>query len=279
MPSQITSINPVAFTIGSWPVHWYGIILGLAGLVGYFVFIREAGRKEFDTDLMFDFIFWAIIWGLVGARLYYVVFSWNYYRQHPDQIIAVWNGGLAIYGGVIGGVLAIYILSKRHQQSFISILDMAAPALMIGQAIGRWANFINQEAHGGPVERATLERLLIPDWIIGRMYINGQYWHPTFLYESVWNVLGFVLLLILRRRPQTLRQGHLVAFYMIWYGLGRMVIEGMRMDSLYLGPLRVSQWLSGILIILGLALWIWQNRHEAIYYEEAQASRVNVKEA
>ena len=250
-------IDPIAFELFGWPVRWYGIIIGFAILVGYILFTREASRKGIDSDTSFDLLFWTVIFGLVGARIYYVLFSSNSYLSDPLSIFRVWEGGMAIYGGVIGGAITIYVLCQRYKHSVINVFDIAIPALFAGQLIGRWGNFMNQEAHGGPVSKTFLEKLALPNFIIEQMNINGTYYHPTFLYESLWNFVGLIALLLLRPRKDFFKRGELVAFYMIWYGIGRYWIEGLRTDSLYIGPLRVSQILSLILVVIGIGLVLW----------------------
>ncbi|MED4973208.1 prolipoprotein diacylglyceryl transferase, partial [Geobacillus thermoleovorans] len=175
--------------------------------------------------------------------------------KHLSEIPKVWQGGLAIHGGLIGAVATGAVFARARGLSFWKLADIAAPSIILGQAIGRWGNFMNQEAHGGPVSRQFLENLHLPDWIINQMYIDGRYWHPTFLYESLWNLAGFCLLLWLRR--VNLRRGELFLSYLIWYSVGRFWIEGMRTDSLMLaGSLRAAQVVSVTLIVLSIALWI-----------------------
>lgn len=275
-PGLFAAIDRVAFDIGGWPVHWYGLIMGLCILIAYVVFSREGKRKGIDEELLFNFLFWMVIIGYIGARLYYVVFRLNYYLANPAQIMMIWQGGIAIYGGIIAGALTIYTMSKRHQLNPATMFDITAPAIMLAQALGRWGNFINQEAYGGEVSRSFLESLYLPNFIIEQMNVNGVYHHPTFLYESLWNLLGFVLILMLRRQPKFFRQGEVAATYVIWYGIGRTFIESMRTDSLYLGPLRVSQWLSMILVVAGIIFIIYRRKQsfpEIPYYEEDELSR------
>ena len=270
-------IDPIAFELFGWPVRWYGIIIGLAILVGYILFTREASRKGIDSDTSFDLLFWTVIFGLVGARIYYVLFSSNSYLSDPLSIFRVWEGGMAIYGGVISGAITIYVLCQRYKLSVINVFDIAIPALFAGQLIGRWGNFMNQEAHGGQVSKAFLENLALPNFIIEQMNINGTYYHPTFLYESLWNLVGLIALLLLRPRKDFFKRGELVAFYMIWYGIGRFWIEGLRTDSLYIGPLRVSQILSLILVVIGISLVLWirlKGKDRVPYYTDDRSTVV-----
>ncbi|WP_241152385.1 prolipoprotein diacylglyceryl transferase [Vaginisenegalia massiliensis] len=255
-------IDPVAFELGPFSVRWYGIIIGCGILIAYKMFSQQVKEHGLDLEWATDVMFWSILLGFVGARLYYVLFRWDYYQAHPDQIIQVWQGGLAIYGGVLVGGLTAYLLTKRAQISARLMGDMAAPALMVAQAIGRWGNFVNQEAHGGPIQRSLLAAWHLPEFVIEQMKIEGVYYHPTFLYESSWNIMGLILLFICRSKFKGYKQGDTMAFYLIWYGIGRAIIEGLRTDSLYWGPIRVSQGLSIVLVGIGFTLMIVNHRRQ-----------------
>ena len=259
-------MNPVALQLGPISIRWYAICIVSGLILAVYLSMKEAPRKKIDPDDIIDFILIAFPLAIVGARLYYVFFEWGYYSQHLGEIFAIWNGGIAIYGGLLTGALVLYLFSRRRLIEPIDFLDIAAPSVMIAQSIGRWGNFFNQEAYGTAVKSLNY----LPSFIRDQMYIDGSYRQPTFLYESIWNLLGFLLILILRRKPQFLRQGEITAFYLIWYGFGRMIIEGMRTDSLMFAGLRVSQWLSMILILVGLAIIIYQRRKKAPYYVEAK---------
>ena len=251
MNNLIAALNPVALSFGGLEIRWYGVIIAAGILIAMTLATKEADKKGLDPDFIVDMMFWTIPIGIIGARIYYVLFELDYYLQNPGEIIQIWNGGIAIYGALIAGILTIYWYTKRKGISFALILDILAPAVLIAQSIGRWGNFMNQEAHGGEVSRAFLENLFLPEFIIEQMNINGIYYHPTFLYESLWSLAGFVLILFLRRKEQLLRVGEVMFTYVMWYSFGRFFIEGMRTDSLYLfGPIRVSQALS-ILLFLG----------------------------
>ncbi|EGK10909.1 prolipoprotein diacylglyceryl transferase [Kroppenstedtia eburnea] len=239
------AIDPVAVSLGPIQVHWYGIIMGTAVLLGLWIAIREGQRHGLDSELFLDMMIWVIPAAIVGARLYYVAFEWEYYWQNPGDIIAVWKGGLAIHGGLIGALLAGAFFVKKRGVPFLQIADIVAPSIILGQAIGRWGNFMNQEAHGGEVSRQFLEGLYLPDWLINQMNIQGVYYHPTFLYESIWNVAGLVILLLLRRWNP--RRGEIFFTYLIWYSLGRFFIEGLRTDSLtFDGPAWLASLLNGL---------------------------------
>ena len=259
-------MNPVALQLGPISIRWYAICIVSGLILAVYLSMKEAPRKKINPDDIIDFILIAFPLAIVGARLYYVIFEWGYYSQHLGEIFAIWNGGIAIYGGLLTGALVLYLFSRRRLIEPIDFLDIAAPSVMIAQSIGRWGNFFNQEAYGAAVKSLNY----LPSFIRDQMYIDGSYRQPTFLYESIWNLLGFLLILILRRKPQFLRQGEVTAFYLIWYGFGRMIIEGMRTDSLMFAGLRVSQWLSMILILVGLAIILYQRRKQAPYYVETK---------
>ena len=188
----LIAIDPVALSLGPISIYWYGVIMGSAALLGLWLSVREANRRGVDGELIIDMMVWVIPSAIIGARLYYVLFQWDYYVLNPASIIAVWEGGLAIHGGLIGALLAGYIFLRKKKQSFLLMADIIAPSIILGQAIGRWGNFINQEAYGGEVTRSFLEGLHLPNWLIEQMNIQGTYYHPTFLYESIWNLIGFV---------------------------------------------------------------------------------------
>lgn len=256
----ISAINPIAIELGPLAIHWYGIIIGTGVFLGLWLAIRESERRGLAKDLFIDLLIYAVPIAIISARIYYVIFEWdNFYKDHPGEIIKIWNGGIAIHGALIGAVITAIIFTRKRGVSFWKVADIAAPSLILGQALGRWGNFINQEAFGGEVSRPFLENLMIPDFIINQMYINGAYHHPTFLYESLWNFAGFALLLLLRK--VNLRQGELFLTYVIWYSIGRFFIEGMRTDSLMLfDTLRMAQLVSLLLIIGGLILLVLRRK-------------------
>lgn len=257
----LSVIDPVAISIGPIKIYWYGIIIALAMLIGISLATKEARKLGLEEDTMVDMALWAIPIGFIGARLYYVLFKWDYYIQNPSEIIAIWNGGIAIYGGLIAGGLAVYWFARRKKMTLTLLLDILAPSVLLAQSIGRWGNFINQEAHGGAVSRQFLETLYLPEFIIEQMNINGTYYHPTFLYESLWSLLGFILLIILRNQKGLLRRGEVALSYVIWYSFGRFFIEGMRTDSLWIGDImRVSQMLSLVLFISAIILLVYRRR-------------------
>ncbi|WP_088815770.1 MULTISPECIES: prolipoprotein diacylglyceryl transferase [Listeria] len=256
MENQITPLDPVAIQLGNFSIKWYGIIIALGVVVALLLALREATKRRFDKELFVDLLIWAIPISIICARIYYVIFQWDFYKDNPSEIIKIWHGGIAIYGALIGAVGTAIIFSRIKKISFFQLADIAAPSLLIAQAIGRWGNFMNQEAHGAETTRSFLESLHLPDFIINQMYIDGAYYQPTFLYESLWNVLGFVVLLVLRRTK--IRRGELFLGYVIWYSFGRFFIEGMRTDSLMWGDMRVSQVLAVILIVVSIGMIIYR---------------------
>lgn len=256
MNENIQPLNPIAFSLGPIPVHWYGIIIGSGLALALYLAIREGDRRGLPKDTFADLMLWAIPIAIISARIYYVIFEWDFYKNNLGAIPQIWNGGIAIHGALIGSVLTAYVFAKKRGISFWKLADIAAPSIILGQAIGRWGNFMNQEAHGGEVSRAFLENLHLPDFIINQMYINGTYYHPTFLYESIWNLAGFILLILLRR--VNLRRGEMFLTYVIWYSVGRFFVEGMRTDSLMLGSLRMAQTISIALIIGAIAILIYR---------------------
>lgn len=250
-------VNEVAFTIFGREIAWYGIIVTLAIVSVCTVVYMKAVKAGISADDILDYFIFCIIFGIIGARLYYVIFdglgsyiatgggALQNIRDTFVNIIAVWRGGLAIYGGIIGVIAAILVVSKVKHISFLKILDMGGHAALLGQAIGRWGNFVNAEAHGSETD------------IFCRMGIKNavgitHYFHPTFLYESLWNIIGFFVIMAFVKRKKY--DGQIFLMYVTWYGLGRMFIEGLRTDSLYIGStgIRVSQLLAFCLFIGGV---------------------------
>lgn len=250
-------LDPVAFSIGSLHVHWYGIIMGTAFFLGTYLARYHAKRVGIDPDHILNMVVWIIPSAIVCARLYYVIFEWQQYLANPLDIFAVWKGGLAIHGGLIGGFLAGTLYVKKHNLKFFQIGDILLPSVILGQAIGRWGNFMNQEAHGGPVSAEFMSHF--PAFIRNQMLIDGVYYHPTFLYESLWNLLVFGILLALLYRFKRY-DGQVLASYLILYSIGRFFIEGMRTDSLMFGGLRVAQMVSLSLAVLGIIVMILVSR-------------------
>ncbi|HBC8568239.1 TPA: prolipoprotein diacylglyceryl transferase [Staphylococcus aureus] len=249
-------IDPVAFNLGPLSVRWYGIIIAVGILLGYFVAQRALVKAGLHKDTLVDIIFYSALFGFIAARIYFVIFQWPYYAKNPGEIIKIWHGGIAIHGGLIGGFIAGVIVCKVKNLNPFQIGDIVAPSIILAQGIGRWGNFMNHEAHGGPVSRAFLEQLHLPNFIIENMYINGQYYHPTFLYESIWDVAGFIILVNIRKH---LKLGETFFLYLTWYSIGRFFIEGLRTDSLMLtSNIRVAQLVSILLILISISLIVYR---------------------
>ncbi|HCX9145848.1 TPA: prolipoprotein diacylglyceryl transferase [Staphylococcus aureus] len=249
-------IDPVAFNLGPLSVRWYGIIIAVGILLGYFVAQRALVKAGLHKDTLVDIIFYSALFGFIAARIYFVIFQWPYYAENPSEIIKIWHGGIAIHGGLIGGFIAGVIVCKVKNLNPFQIGDIIAPSIILAQGIGRWGNFMNHEAHGGPVSRAFLEQLHLPNFIIENIYINGQYYHPTFLYESIWDVAGFIILVNIRKH---LKLGETFFLYLTWYSIGRFFIEGLRTDSLMLtSNIRVAQLVSILLILISISLIVYR---------------------
>ena len=256
---QFTSPGPIIVKLGPIVIRWYGLLIATAVLIGVTLSQYLAKRRHVNPDLLNDLSIWLVIASIPAARLYYVLFQWSEYSQHPEKIIAIWEGGIAIHGAILGGVVAALIFAKLNQISFWQLTDLVAPSLILGQAIGRWGNFFNSEAFGRPTNLPW--KLYIPPERRPLDLVNFEYFHPTFLYESLWNFMVFALLLTLffralSQKPR-LKVGTLFLVYSVAYSLGRFWIEGLRMDSLMLGPLRMAQMVSLGGMFLGLIGLAW----------------------
>jgi len=266
-------MNPVAFELGPLTIFWYSIFVLGGFLAGYFILYKEFKKQEMPLDFLSNYFFLIIPIVIIGARLQYVIFRWDSYQNNLSEIFAIWNGGLAIHGGIIAGVIFSIYYAKRHKINILRFLDMCAPSLIIGQAIGRWGNFFNQEAFGNPVEVDVLRSLFIPGFIIDGMKINGVYHHPTFFYEFLLCLLGFIIIMFIRNRKKV-KLGVQAALYFIIYGASRFFVEALRTDSLMLGNLRVAQVISIILFLGGLIFLIRQLKKEKnLYYEEKEKKK------
>ncbi len=240
------NINRVAFSLFGKDIYWYGIIIGFGVLLAFIYGLREAKRVGFDTNAFLDLVIYGIIFAVIGARLYYVIFNYEQYNSFWD-IFKIWEGGIAIYGGLIGAITAGYVYCRVKKQNFLLALDVASVPFLIGQAIGRWGNFVNREAFGS--ETALPWRMTIYNEV-GKLVSV----HPTFLYESLWNVAGIILLVLYRKHKKF--TGELFALYVTWYGIGRFWIEGLRTDSLMLGPIRISQLVALVSVIAAVYIII-----------------------
>ena len=252
--------------LGFLQIKWYSFFIFLAVIIASFLIYKEAKKKQFPPGDLENIIFYGFLSGIIGARVYYVVFNLDYYLETPIEMLKVWNGGLAIHGGLLAGLLFIGIYCHKKKINFLLLLDIVVVGLIIAQAIGRWGNFFNGEAYGRTVELSFLENLHLPKFIIKGMYIDGLYREPTFLYESFFSLLGFFLLLGLRK-IQKLRVGQLLGSYFIWYGIERFIIEGLRADSLMLGSFKIAQIISLLFIIIGI-YFLFKNIKNNRYYKE-----------
>ena len=252
-------MNRIAFQIGKLSIYWYSIFVVLGILFALFIIMREVKRQQINTYFFTNLIFYTLLFGILGARLYYVLFNLDYYLLFPLDIIKIWQGGLAIHGGIIAGLITMIVYCKKYKVNILKTLDISCVGLIIGQAIGRWGNFFNQEAHGSIVTKDFLKNIKLPQFIIDGMYIDGSYYHPTFLYESIWCLIGFVILLFFRRRQYN-KVGQTIAFYMIWYSIGRFFIESLRTDSLMIGNFKIAQIISIIMIITGIIIIIYSKK-------------------
>ena len=256
---QFASPGPMLFEWGSIAVRWYGFLIASAVLIGVTLSQYLAKRRQVDPDLLADLAIWLVISAIPAARIYYVVFQWPQYQNNPGDILAVWKGGIAIHGAILGGAIAALIFAKLKKVSIWQLADLVVPSLALGQAIGRWGNFFNSEAFGRPTDLPW--KLYIPLANRPLDYANFEYFHPTFLYESLWNLLVFSLLLFIFFRSLKLNSpikiGTLTLFYLIAYSIGRFFVEGLRTDSLMAGQLRTAQIVSLILISLGTLGLVW----------------------
>lgn len=265
MTLVLQSPGPVVFSWGPLSLRWYGLLISLAMVLGLLLARHLAARRGLPPSSMPDLLVWLVVGSLPLARLYYVAFEWERYRDGPWwQVLALWQGGIAIHGALIGGSAALYLFARRHRLSFWLLADCLVPSLSLGQGIGRWGNFFNNEAYGKvlPPDSPLWVQLQLPD---------GSRVHPTFLYESLWNFGLFGLLLFLSYRRQ-LPPGTLLGLYLVGYSLGRFWIEGLRTDSLMLGSLRVAQGVSLLLIGAGLAAILTAPKRVSVHPNEATSS-------
>lgn len=259
LPLVFQSPGPILYQFGPITIRWYGLLIATAVLVGVALSQYLAKRRDVNPDLLGDLAIWLVVGAIPAARLYYVLFEWKAYANHPELIFAIWQGGIAIHGAIIGGVLAALVFARLKHVPFWQLADLVAPSLILGQAIGRWGNFFNSEAFGRPTDLPW--KLFIPSERRPLEYIDHAYFHPTFLYESLWDVMVFWLLLVLffrglQKKPQ-LKVGTIALVYMVTYSIGRFWVEGLRTDSLMLGPLRIAQVVSLVEIMLGLLGLVW----------------------
>ncbi|MCM1053855.1 MAG: prolipoprotein diacylglyceryl transferase [Ruminococcus sp.] len=269
-------MNPVMLTIFGIEIKWYSFLILVGILISLFLIEKESKRFNIPKNDIFDMCFYTIIFGIIGARLYYVLFNISYYKYHLLEILEIWNGGLAIHGGLIFGTITIYLYAKRKKLSILRLLDIVVPAVILAQCIGRWGNFFNSEAHGFATTYNFLTRLHVPEFIIKGMHINGVYYLPTFYFESLWCLLGFIVLLIVRRLKY-IKVGDITCIYLLWYSFGRFFIEAWRTDSLMLGGFKIAQILSIVLFIGSIIYIIYLHRRGKYVnlYNDINEGRIN----
>ena len=250
---MINSFNIFGFTI-----HFYSLCILVGAVLAYIIITKEAKKIKIDSDFISNTIIYGLLIGIIGARIYYVIFNLNYYINYPDEILKIWHGGLAIHGGIIAAAIFVYLYSKKYKENYIRLLDVILPGVILAQAIGRWGNFFNQEAYGIKVSKELLQKMLIPKFVIKGMFINGQYYLPMFYIESIVCILGFIIILIIRKKSNKI--GLISGFYFIWYGLFRFIIEYFRTDSLMLGNIKIAMLVSVLSIIIGIILIFTKNK-------------------
>ena len=242
---------PRGFSVGPLYIHFYGVIIALGLVLAVVYACRRCTQFGIKEDDILDGVLWVTPFAIICARAYYCIFSWDMYRDNPISVLYIWNGGLAIYGGVIGAVIGVCVFCRVKKIRIPALLDLVSLGFLIGQCIGRWGNFFNREAFGAST--LTALRMGLYNTLTGTV----EYYHPTFLYESVWNLAGFVLLHFLSKKRTF--DGQVALGYAAWYGLGRTFIEGLRMDSLYWGSVRVSQLLAAVTCAGTVAVLLWQS--------------------
>jgi len=271
-PSLGLTMNPPRnLEIGPFKVYVYGIIIAFGLILAVIYACRRSKEFGITEDDLLDGVLWVTPFAIICARAYYCIFSWDYYGEHLIEVFYIWNGGLAIYGGVLGAAVGVAVFCKIKRIKLPMLLDLVSLGFLIGQSIGRWGNFFNREAFGA--ETTSFLRMGLLNSYTGQI----TYYHPTFLYESIWNVAGFLLLHKLSKKRQY--DGQIALGYAAWYGLGRAFIEGLRTDSLYLGPFRVSQLLAAVSCIAALSVLLLQLRktHDSanLYVNQIAASKTN----
>ena len=248
-------MNPILINLGFMQIRWYSVLVLSAFVIGYFLVIKQSKNKGYPLTVISDICFYLVIVCILGARLYYCIFNLDYYKENILDIFKIWEGGLAIHGGIIAGIIFLIFYTKKKKLNLLELLDIFVPALALGQAIGRWGNFFNSEAYGSITTLNNLKKLHIPNFIIDGMYINNNYHHPTFLYESIGCLIIFIVLLMLIKTNKT-KQGQICGIYFILYGIIRFLIESLRTDSLMLFSFKVAQMASIAMILIGLYLLI-----------------------
>lgn len=252
-------VDRVAFSLFGKDIYWYGIIITFGIIFALLLARKDKFKYDISWEIITDFLAWAIIIGVISARIYYVIFKWDYYSMHLNEIFMIWNGGIAIYGGIIGALITGLVFCKIRKVNFLNLCDFCAPYLALVQSIGRWGNFVNREAYGSVTD--SILRMGIFDYNLNE-YI---FVHPTFLYESLITLTIFIILFVLRKDKKF--SGQIFYLYMILYGVGRAFVESLRSDSLMLGNFRISQILAIFLAIIFTALYIIKNKKMSHFVE------------
>ena len=248
-------MNPILIDLGFISIRWYSILILIGFAIGYYLVINQSRKKNISKTLMNDICFNLVIISILGARIYYCLFNLDYYFNYPLDILKIWEGGLAIHGGIIAGLIYFIYVSRKRNIKILDLLDIFTPSLALGQAIGRWGNFFNGEAFGPVISLRYLEKMHIPKFIIDGMYINHEYHHPTFLYESLGCLIIFIILIVLRNNKRT-KRGQIISIYFILYGIIRFFIESLRTDSLMFFNIKIAQLVSIIMILSGIIILI-----------------------
>ena len=260
-------MSSVLFDFGFFEIKWYSFLILVATIIAFIIISKEAKKKGAIEDDLINILFYGMIFGIIGARIYYVIFNLDYYLVNVPEIFMIWNGGLAIHGGIISSLIFLSIYTKKKRLNFLLTLDIIVVGLIIAQAIGRWGNFFNQEAYGRTVTLEFLKNLHLPQFIISGMYIDGTYKEPTFLYESIFSLLGFLFLIIIRKKA-LVKVGQISGLYFVWYGIERVFIESFRADSLMLGNIKMAQLVSLMAIICGICLILKKSTSTNLYKDE-----------
>lgn len=264
-------MNGILLDLGFIKIYWYSVMIFIAILIGGTLALRESRKWKISEEFMINLFFFIIPIALIGARLYYVAFEWDYYKLHISEIFKIWEGGLAIHGGILAGLLWILFYSKKYKVNTKRLLDIIVVSLLLGQAIGRWGNFFNGEVYG--MEVSSLNWL--PKFISDKMLINGVYHQPLFLYESIWCLFGFIIALIIRKIPK-IKLGELTSFYLIWYGIGRFFLESLREPEyiLMIGNFKVARLVSFIMVAIGIIMFLVIQKRSDYYYNERENENV-----
>jgi len=246
-------------TIGNFQLKWYSFLLLISFLIGSLIVYFQRKKVNLSKNEVFDLLFYLILFAIIGARIYYVIFNFSYYFKYPIEILKVWEGGLAIHGGIICCIIYLLYFCKKKNINILNMTDIIVPSLALGQAIGRWGNFFNQEAFGPKINYEVLKSIHIPNFIIEGMYIDNSYHFPTFLLESAWCLIIFIILIILIKIRKG-KKGEYTTIYLIMYGMERLFVESLRQDSLMIFGIKVAQIVSIIMILFGIIIFLYERR-------------------